>query len=167
MEKNKPVITIELQNIYKTALCFSFSLPSGHIQHSIHWRNKDQHRTAALPHVFSFPPSSVMLHRRPPCGSYENPFFFFFLQSFFVSVFTLSGMSGWKRREGESERRRSSHSLQSASPSSKGSQADILGVDAALMTGLGAWDTGPTGDLQVLLEEPQTDSHPLRVGLKL
>ena len=49
----------------------------------------------------------------------------------------------------------------------RGSPADILGVDAAPMTGLGAWDTGPSGDLQVLQEEPGPDPQPVQVGLKL
>lgn len=34
------------------------------------------------------------------------------------------------------------------------------------MTGLGAGDVGPTGDLQVLLDEPESDSLPAQVGLK-
>lgn len=34
------------------------------------------------------------------------------------------------------------------------------------MTGLGAGDAGPTGDLQVLVDEPEPDSLPAQVGLK-
>lgn len=34
------------------------------------------------------------------------------------------------------------------------------------MTGLGAGDAGPTGDLQVQVEEPEPDSLPAQVGLK-
>lgn len=34
------------------------------------------------------------------------------------------------------------------------------------MTGLGAGDTGPTGDLQVLVDEPEPDSLPAQVGMK-
>lgn len=34
------------------------------------------------------------------------------------------------------------------------------------MTGLGAGDAGPTGDLQVLVEEHEPDSLPAQVGLK-
>lgn len=46
-----------------------------------------------------------------------------------------------------------------------GSQADyFLGWDAALMTGLGAGDAGPTGDLQVQVDEPESDSLPSQVG---
>ncbi|KAA8580119.1 hypothetical protein FQN60_005654, partial [Etheostoma spectabile] len=72
---------------------------------------------------------------------------------------------GGEGRERETERERevgeaASHS--SLTPGSKfiGSQADFLGLDAALMTGLGAGDAGPTGDLQVLLDEPGPDSLP-------
>lgn len=32
------------------------------------------------------------------------------------------------------------------------------------MTGLGAGDAGPTGDLQVQLDEPESDSLPSQVG---
>lgn len=46
-----------------------------------------------------------------------------------------------------------------------GSQADyFLGSDAALMTGLGAGDAGPTGDLQVQVDEPELDSLHSQVG---
>ena len=34
------------------------------------------------------------------------------------------------------------------------------------MTGLGAGDTGPTGDLQVQVDEPEPDSLPAQVGQK-
>lgn len=69
----------------------------------------------------------------------------------------------------ERERERASAATHSSlTPGSKftGSQADFLGLDAALMTGLGAWDTGSTGDLQVLVDEPRSDSHPAQVGKK-
>lgn len=81
-----------------------------------------------------------------------------------------------KRRERERgevrerERERASAATHSSlTPGSKftGSQADFLGSDAALMTGLGAWDTGSTGDLQVLVDEPRSDSHPAQVGKKI
>lgn len=32
------------------------------------------------------------------------------------------------------------------------------------MTGLGAGDAGPTGDLQVQVDEPESDSLPSQVG---
>lgn len=56
----------------------------------------------------------------------------------------------------------------SLTPGSKfiGSQADFLGLHAALMTGLGAGDVGPTGDLQVLVKEPEPDFLPAQVGLE-
>lgn len=81
-----------------------------------------------------------------------------------------------KRRERERgevrerERERASAATHSSlTPGSKftGSQADFLGSDAALMTGLGAWDTGSTGDLQVLVDELRSDSHPAQVGKKI
>lgn len=43
---------------------------------------------------------------------------------------------------------------------------DFFGLDAALMTGLGAWDAGPTGDLRVLVDNPEPDSHLAQVGLQ-
>lgn len=68
------------------------------------------------------------------------------------------------------ERKRGSGgaTLSSLTPGSKftGSQADFLGLDTALMTGLRPGDAGPTGDLQVLVDEPEPDSLLLQVGLK-
>lgn len=66
---------------------------------------------------------------------------------------------GRKGREGERQALAVPHRRLS------GSQACILGLDEALMTGLGTWDTGPTGDLQVPVDKPEPDSHPARVGL--
>ena len=34
------------------------------------------------------------------------------------------------------------------------------------MTGLGAGDVGPTGDLQVLVDDPEPESVPAQVGLR-
>lgn len=70
-------------------------------------------------------------------------------------------------REGEQKRDRKRASLCPSLQAAPAARADVLGLDAALMTGLGAWDTGPTGDPQVLVDEPGPDSHPARVGLKL
>lgn len=92
----------------------------------------------------------VTPNQTQPGGSFEDP----------ASESTCSPPSGWKGREGERQAARLvPHSRLS------GSRADILGLDVVLMTGLGAWDTGPTGDLQFPVDRPEPDSHPARVGL--
>lgn len=124
----------------------------------------------------------LMLNQTKPCSSFENQFYIACSLSLSVSLFTLSVQSEWvgaewvkskefmreSRRERESERAHERAQPLVLTPGSKfkGSQADFLGLDAALMTGLGAWDTGSTGDLQVLVDEPRSDSHPVQVGKK-